>query len=74
MPAKLSDILVCPVCKGPLLQSSSERRELICPRCRLAFEIRGGIPAMIRSEARELTESEAEHYRAAAEKLSPARR
>ena len=74
MSAKFTDILVCPVCKGQLLQSSAERSELVCPRCRLAFEIRGGIPAMIRSEARELTESEAENYRAAAEKLSPARR
>ena len=53
MSAKFTDILVCPVCKGQLLQSSAERSELVCPRCRLAFDIRGGIPALIRSQARD---------------------
>ncbi len=74
MPAVLTDILVCPICKGALLAGSTERRELICPQCRLAYEIRNGIPVMIRSAARELTETEAEHYRETAQKLAPARR
>ena len=40
MSAKLNDMIVCPVCKGRLLQGDGERRELVCPRCRLAFEAR----------------------------------
>ena len=39
MSAKLNDMIVCPVCKGRLLQGDGERRELVCPRCRLAFEV-----------------------------------
>ena len=74
MPAKLTEILVCPVCKGPLLKGVAERADLIGPNCRLAFDVRNDIPVMIRSNARELTEAEAEHYREAADRVSPARR
>ncbi len=52
----IPDYLVCPVCKGPLQQGG--RSELVCPRCALAFEVRGDIPNMIRAEARALTDAE----------------
>ena len=43
MDKKLLDILVCPICKGPLLYLKS-RQELICKADRLAFPVKDGIP------------------------------
>ena len=57
MDAKLLEILVCPLCKGPLDQRKSEQ-ELVCKPCRLAFPIRDGIPVMLEGEARTLTVDE----------------
>jgi uncharacterized protein YbaR (Trm112 family) len=57
MDAKLLEILVCPVCKGPLVYHK-EARELICKADRLAFPIRDGIPVMLEEEARRLQETE----------------
>jgi uncharacterized protein YbaR (Trm112 family) len=54
---RLIDLLVCPVCKGPLqMQRDPEGRpqELVCPADRLAFPLRDGIPVMLESEARSL--------------------
>lgn len=51
MDARLLDILVCPLCKGPLLYKKSEN-ELICKADRLAFPIKDGIPVMLEDEAR----------------------
>jgi len=42
MDSRLLDILVCPICKGPLLYRKAEQ-ELICKADRLAFRIRDGI-------------------------------
>ena len=53
MDNRLLDILVCPICKGPLEHRKTER-ELVCPRDRLAFPIRDDIPVMLESEARRL--------------------
>lgn len=53
MEKKLLDILVCPICKGPL-DYDKAAQELICPRDRLAFPIRDGIPVMLEDEARSL--------------------
>jgi uncharacterized protein YbaR (Trm112 family) len=52
---RLLEILVCPVCKGPL-EYAAPAQELICPRDRLAFPIRDGIPVMLEDEARKLPE------------------
>jgi uncharacterized protein YbaR (Trm112 family) len=52
---RLLDILVCPICKGPLRHDRSAA-ELICEADRLAFPIRDGIPVMLESEARALPE------------------
>lgn len=57
MDPKLLEILVCPLCKGPL-HYEKPRRELICRGDRLAFPIKDGIPVMLESEARELPADE----------------
>ncbi|MEC5400230.1 Trm112 family protein [Uliginosibacterium sp. H1] len=53
MDPKLLEILVCPVCKGPLEHRRAEH-ELVCKPCRLAYPIRDDIPVMLADEAREL--------------------
>ncbi len=53
MDTRLLDILVCPVCKGPL-QYDKKAQELICKADKLAYPIRDGIPIMWAEEAREL--------------------
>ncbi len=57
MDKKLLDILVCPVCKGPLTFKKSGQ-ELPCYGCRLAFPIRDEVPVMLEDEARQLTPEE----------------
>lgn len=57
MDAKLLDILVCPLCKGPLVYHR-ETQELICKADRLAYPIRDGIPVMLEEEARKLPAEE----------------
>lgn len=57
MDKKLLDILVCPVCKGPLVYKK-EAMELICKADRLAFPIRDGMPVMLEEEARVLPADE----------------
>jgi uncharacterized protein YbaR (Trm112 family) len=57
MDHRLIELLVCPVCKGPLelLRDQDARpAELACPADRLAFPIRDGIPVMLETEARYL--------------------
>lgn len=57
MDKKLLDILVCPICKGPL-HHARKQAELICPVDRLAFPIVDDIPVMLVSDARELPADE----------------
>ncbi|MAT66568.1 MAG: tetraacyldisaccharide 4'-kinase [Gammaproteobacteria bacterium] len=57
MDKKLLDILVCPVCKAPLVYRKAEQ-ELICRADRLAYPIRDGIPVLLADEARELDPEE----------------
>lgn len=57
MDGRLLEILVCPLCKGPLLHRAA-RQELICAPCRLAFPVRDGIPVMLEEAARRLSDSE----------------
>ncbi len=56
---KLLDILVCPLCKGPLVHRKAEQ-ELICKADRLAYPIRDDIPVMLEDEAREVSLEEVE--------------
>jgi len=49
----LLEMLVCPICKGPLEHLRHETgRELVCHADRLAFPVRDGIPVMLENEAR----------------------
>ena len=57
MDAKLLEILVCPLCKGPLLWRK-DAAELICKADRLAFAVKDGIPVMLEEEARALRPEE----------------
>jgi len=53
MESRLLEILVCPLCKGPLKHDRAQQ-ELICQPDRLAFPIRDGIPVMLPDEARKI--------------------
>ncbi len=57
MDRKLLDILVCPLCKGPLVYDKA-KAELVCRADRLAYPIRDDIPVMLEDEARKLSEEE----------------
>jgi len=62
MDMKLLEILVCPLCKSPLVYRKAEQ-ELICKADRLAFKIQDDIPVMLADEARALTPEEVEQIR-----------
>ncbi len=55
MDARLLDVLVCPICKGPL-KHDRNAATLTCVADRLVFPIRDGIPVMIESEASPLAD------------------
>jgi uncharacterized protein YbaR (Trm112 family) len=50
------EILVCPLCKGPLVYDKSAQ-ELICKGDRLAYPIRDDIPVLWEDQARDLNDS-----------------
>tara|TARA_B100000809_G_C15125736_1_gene526153 strand:- start:1250 stop:1435 length:186 start_codon:yes stop_codon:yes gene_type:complete len=54
---KLLAILVCPVSKAPL-DYDQKKQELVCKASGLAYPVRDGIPVMLESEARHLSEEE----------------
>ena len=54
---KLLEILVCPLCKGPLVYRR-DAAELVCKADRLAFPVKDGIPVMLEDEARRLAPAE----------------
>ena len=58
MDAKLLQILVCPVTKGPLTFDKANN-ELISKSAKLAYPIKDGIPVMLESEARSLDDAPA---------------
>ena len=60
MDAKLLELLVCPVTKGPLVYQR-ETQELISRSARLAYPVRDGIPVMLENEARPITDDELAH-------------
>ncbi|KAF0204865.1 MAG: hypothetical protein FD173_1516 [Gallionellaceae bacterium] len=59
MDAKLLEILVCPLCKSPLIYRKAEQ-ELICKADKLAYSIKDDIPVMLADEARKLSPEEIE--------------
>ena len=57
MEIRLLNLLVCPICKGPLEHLRpplQEQVELVCHADGLAFPVRDGIPVMLEAEARSL--------------------
>jgi uncharacterized protein YbaR (Trm112 family) len=54
---KLLELLVCPVTKGKL-EFDRTKQELISRSARLAYPVRDGMPVMLESEARVLTDEE----------------
>ena len=57
MDPKLLEILVCPICKGPLVWRK-EALELVCKGDRLAFPVKDDIPVMLEDQARTLAPDE----------------
>jgi uncharacterized protein YbaR (Trm112 family) len=57
MDTKLLELIVCPITKGPL-EYDREKQELISRAARLAYPVRDGIPVLLESEARTLTDAE----------------
>jgi len=57
MDPKLLEILVCPICKGPLVWRK-DALELVCKGDRLAFPVKDDIPVMLEDEARTLAPDE----------------
>jgi uncharacterized protein len=52
---RLLDLLVCPLCKGPLRHvTQGGQSELICIADRLSYPVRDGIPVMMPEDARAL--------------------
>ena len=54
---RLINLLVCPLCKGPLTLArdvESRPSEFQCLADRMGFPIRDGIPCMLETEARSL--------------------
>jgi len=59
MDPRLLELLVCPLCKGPLNYQRMPP-ELVCRADRLAYPIRDGVALMLEAEARALDAAAAE--------------
>ncbi len=57
MDTRLLELLVCPVTKGPL-EYHRDQQELFSRSARLAYPVRDGIPILLETEARVLTDDE----------------
>ena len=57
MDIRLLELLVCPVTKGPL-SYDRDRQELLSRSARLAYQVRDGIPVLLETEARILSDEE----------------
>jgi len=57
MDTRLLELLVCPVSKGPL-SYDRESQELLSRSARLAYPVRDGIPILLETEARTLSDEE----------------
>lgn len=55
---RLLELLVCPLTKEPLRWNAA-KNELISKAARLAYPVRDGVPVMLPSEARPLSDDEA---------------
>jgi uncharacterized protein YbaR (Trm112 family) len=57
MDTKLLELLVCPVTKGPL-EYDRGAQELISRGARLAYPVKDGIPVLLESDARVMSDEE----------------
>lgn len=57
LPAALTEILVCPKSKQPLIYFAAEGM-LLCPTSRLSYRVEGDVPVLLIEEARELAQAE----------------
>jgi len=55
MNSKLLNILACPVCGGEL-SYDEPKQEVVCVKDNLAFAIQSGMPIMLSSQARTLSD------------------
>ena len=52
---RLLELLVCPLCKGPLrLVAEGGATELVCRADRLSYAVRDGVPMMLPDDAQVL--------------------
>ena len=68
METRLLNLLVCPICKGPLEHLRPPQQasvELVCHADGLAFPVRDGIPVMLEAQARSLDAAPASSVTAA---------
>ena len=57
MDTRLLELVVCPVTKGTL-EYDRDKNELISSSARLAYPVRDGIPVLLETEARTLSDTE----------------
>ena len=57
MDTRLLELLVCPVTKGPL-EFDQVKQELISRSARLAYPVKDGIPVLLESDARVMSDEE----------------
>ena len=57
MDTKLLELLVCPVTQGPL-EYDRGAQELISRSARLAYPVKDGIPVLLESDARVMSDEE----------------
>ena len=57
MDTKLLELLVCPITKGPL-EYDRDKQELVSHSARLAYPVRDGLPVLLETEARTLSDDE----------------
>ncbi len=57
MDTRLLELLVCPITKGPI-SYDREKQELLSRSARLAYPIRDGLPILLESQARVLSDEE----------------
>lgn len=62
MDSRLTEVLVCPICKGPV-RFNADKTQLHCAKCAKGFPVEGDIAVMLEKEARELTPQEVQNAR-----------
>jgi len=54
--ARLIEILACPLCKAKIMLNT-DKTEIICSKCKLAYPIDDGIPVMLIDKARQIEDN-----------------